>query len=295
MSGTIGGLLISGASAWLDIPTAPRTREALLPLLGVAPIAAHTALKRHATGLSVAALDEHREVQADVFIVARAHADGAGMVRILDLEVPAPAVLVAQKPNGSDFSEWKGYGERTGFLQVKGDMRALLERAEDCEQAAAGEDARYYLAHLEACMRDFGAHAPKRSGVLRLVALDAHGNVAAAANFIPTDWLGLRNFCLRAFDAQLTAYAEGVLRAPAPSGSTAETVPVFEFIRWTEKPADDAVKVRIGDKIVAYGVVLPEPVSIVDRKKMPARVPVAGLPIFRANGEESKPATWSRS
>ena len=288
----IGALrFVSSGALATEIHTPPATREDLLPLLDVPLVAAHMPLRRHRAGLTVQAFDaQRRPVEADLYVVARTEADGAGTVRILDLVVPAPALVVAQKEGGPDFSKWVGYAEGTDFLRMKSDVRALLERAQACEQASGDPD--FLLDHMEGNLRDLGKIAPD-AGVLRLVALDSHENVAMAGNFYPSDWRGMRGFCLRAFDAHMTAYAEGAVRAPVPVGSTAESPPVFEFIKWREKPAEDAVKVRVGDKIIYYGSLLPEPAAIVDQAL--ARVPVAGLPVFGANGERSKPVTWSRA
>lgn len=289
------GLLLTGGVP-LELVATPNTREMLLHVLGITPTMAPTPLKRHRTGLVATGLDEsRREIgEVDLFIVARADAAGGPTMRVFDIEVPAPALLVGQKAGCTDFSEWIGYAEKTGFVQVREDLRAVLQRGEAIEQV--GEpDARYNLSQLEGSLRDLGNIAPKRPGVLRLVALDPLGNVAAAANFIPTDWLGLRNFALRAFDSQWTCYVEGVLRASAPVGSTAETPPVAEYIRWSlpEQGKNPDVQVKLDGEAIAHGTRLSKPVPFKQQKAAPMRVPVAGLPVFRADGE-SKPVIWRR-
>src|SRR6185437_7209580 len=62
-------------------------------------------------------------------------------------------------------------------------------------------------------------------GTLRLHFIDAYGNAAGGENYPTSDWRGLRNGALRAYDRNLNVFVDWCVRVPAAWGDASETAP----------------------------------------------------------------------
>jgi hypothetical protein len=281
------------------LPFPPRDRDQLAQVLGIFPYAP---LEIRQVGADVPGVGAHKDDLRPAALVIACGAqpalpgNEAGVYHVRGVPIVGRSILTAQEIGAAPLGT--SLVDRTHFLRLLwsvAEAAALVEWERPTPTADTPKP--YDVAALESYLHfACKAAAPvyEGGGCLRLYAIDPFGIDAGAANFLPTDFQGMRRYALDCFDRRQAVQHELAVRATASYASVAETPPIGVWAVPTEKESDADFSVT-GSSGQHFAKLTGSRDQTYDKrlvKYKPKRIPLPGVPTW----ENSSPqlVTWAR-